>query len=101
MSARPVPIPEVSVSVLCPHDGEPLDHEDDFPLPNEALLRRFGSSDASLERLRTRSHQLLITCQAPTSDIAEAVRDARIHALGLAPSTTASWWSCCRRAFSN
>ena len=62
----------------------PLDHEDDFPMPSEALLRRFGSSDASLERLRTRVHHLLITCQAPTRDIAEAVRDARIHALSLA-----------------
>jgi len=62
----------------------PLDHEDDFPMPNESLLRRYGSSDASLERLRSRVHHILITCQAPTRDIAEAVRDARIHALGLA-----------------
>jgi hypothetical protein len=64
--------------------AEPLDHEDDFPMPSEALLRRFGSSDAALERLRSRQHQILVTCQAPTRDIAEAVRDARIHALGLA-----------------
>jgi hypothetical protein len=63
---------------------KPLDHEDDFPLPSESLLRRFGTSDAALDRLRSRTHQLLITCQAPTRDMAEAVRDARIHALGLA-----------------
>ena len=63
---------------------EPLDHEDDFPMPNEALLRRYGSSAEALERLRGCRHQLLITCQAPTKDMAEAVRDARIHALQLA-----------------
>jgi hypothetical protein len=64
--------------------AEALDHEDDFPLPSEALLRKYGSSGPALERLRERPHQLLITCQAPTKDMAEAVRDARIHALGLA-----------------
>jgi hypothetical protein len=84
MTARPVPIPKVSTASYALMTAEPLDHEDDFPLPNESLLRRFGSSDAALDRLRTRSHQLLITCQAPTRDMAEAVRDARIHALGLA-----------------
>jgi hypothetical protein len=62
----------------------PRKHEDDFPMPNEALLRRYGSSPEALERLRGRRHQLLITCQAPTKDMAEAVRDARIHALQLA-----------------
>jgi len=62
----------------------PLEHEDDFPMPNEALLRRYGSSSEALARLRERQHQLLITCQAPTKDMAEAVRDARIHALQLA-----------------
>lgn len=64
--------------------AEPLEYADDFPLPSEALLRRYGSSGSALERLRRRQHQLLITCQAPTKDMAEAVRDARIHALQLA-----------------
>jgi len=64
--------------------ADSLEHEDDFPMPNEALLRRYGSSAEALDRLRTRQHQLLITCQAPTKDMAEAVRDARIHALQLA-----------------
>ena len=84
MSAIPVPIPAVSTASYALMTAKPLDHEDDFPLPSESLLRRFGTSDAALERLRTRTHQLLITCQAPTRDMAEAVRDARIHALGLA-----------------
>jgi hypothetical protein len=84
MSARPVPIPAVSTASYALMTPEPLDHEDDFPLPSEGLLRRYGSSDAALERLRSRPHQLLINCQAATRDMAEAVRDARIHALGLA-----------------
>lgn len=84
MSARPVPIPAVSTASYALMTAAPLDHEDDFPLPSEGLLRRFGSSEAALARLRPRKHQLLITCQAPTRDMAEAVRDARIHALGLA-----------------
>ena len=89
MSARPVPIPDVSTAsyalmTAAPIKRGPLKHEDDFPMPSEALLRRFGSSAEALEQLRDRQHQLLITCQAPTKDMAEAVRDARIHALQLA-----------------
>ncbi|MFL6089244.1 MAG: hypothetical protein ACJ71Z_03795 [Aeromicrobium sp.] len=84
MTARPVPIPDVSTASYALMTTAPLDHEDDFPMPSEALLRRYGSSAQALARLRERPHQLLITCQAPTKDIAEAVRDARIHALGLA-----------------
>ena len=82
-------MPDVSTASYALMTAVPLkkgahDHEDDFPLPNEALLRRFGSSAEALARLRERPHQLLITCQAPTKDMAEAVRDARIHALQLA-----------------
>ncbi len=89
MSARPVPIPDVSTAsyalmTAAPVKKGPLEHEDDLPMPNEALLRRYGSSAEALDRLRERQHQLLITCQAPTKDMAEAVRDARIHALQLA-----------------
>ena len=89
MSARPVPIPDVSSASYALMTPVPLkkgrqEHEDDFPMPNEALLRRYGSSPEALERLRECRHQLLITCQAPTKDMAEAVRDARIHALQLA-----------------
>lgn len=84
MSARPVPIPAVSNASYALMTAEPLEHEDDFPMPHELLLRRYGSSDDAIERLRTRQHQLLITCQAPTGEMAEAVRDARIHALELA-----------------
>lgn len=84
MTARPVPVPDVSTASYALMTQAVVEHEDDFPLPNEALLRKYGSSAAALERLRDRPHQLLITCQAPTKDIAEAVRDARIHALGLA-----------------
>jgi hypothetical protein len=64
--------------------AEPLDREDDFPMPSPALLRRYGSTDEALERLKDRPHRLLITCRAPTAKMAAAVRDARIHALELA-----------------
>jgi hypothetical protein len=64
--------------------SEPLDHEDHLPMPSEALLRRYGTTDASLDRLRDRPHQLLLHCQAPTEAMADAVRDCRIHALDLA-----------------
>ena len=53
-------------------------------MPNDALLRRYGTSDASLALLRERPHQLLVHCQAPTEVMADAVRDCRIQALDLA-----------------
>jgi hypothetical protein len=53
-------------------------------MPSEALLRRYGTSDESLARLRERPHQLLLHCQAPTEVMADAVRDCRIQALDLA-----------------
>ena len=84
MSARAVPVPEVSSASYALMTSAPLEQEDDLPMPTPALLRRFGSSDAALERLAERPHQLLITCSAPTAKIAAAVRDSRIHALELA-----------------
>jgi hypothetical protein len=84
MSARSVPVPEVSSASYALMTAEALDREDDFPMPSPALLRRYGTTDQALERLRDRQHQLLITCHAPTAKMAAAVRDARIHALELA-----------------
>lgn len=84
MSARAVPVPDVSSASYALMTEAPLDREDDFPMPSPALLRRYGSSAAALERLSECPHQLLITCRAPTSKIAAALRDARIQALELA-----------------
>lgn len=84
MSARAVPVPEFSSASYALMTAEPLEREDDFPLPSPSLLRRYGTTDDALERLRGRPHQLLITCHAPTAKMAAAVRDARIHALDLA-----------------
>lgn len=84
MSTRPVPVPETCSALYALMTPKPLDHEDDLPMPHEALLRRFGSSDASLARLRECPHQLLVQCQARTDVMADAVRDCRIHALELA-----------------
>lgn len=53
-------------------------------MPNETLLRRFGSGDEAIARLRERPHQLLIHCRAATDAMADAVRDCRIGALELA-----------------
>jgi len=84
MSTRPVPVPETCSASYALMTPAPLDHEDHLAMPNEALLRRYGSTDESLARLRECTHQLLIHCQAPTEVMADAVRDCRIQALDLA-----------------
>ena len=84
MSTRPVPVPETCSASYALMTPDALDHEDHLAMPNEALLRRYGSTDESLARLRECPHQLLIHCQAPTEVMADAVRDCRIQALDLA-----------------
>ena len=84
MSTRPVPVPETCSASYALMTPEVLDHEDTLPMPNDALLRRYGTSDASLDRLHECPHQLLILCEAPTEVMADAVRDCRIQALELA-----------------
>lgn len=84
MSTRPVPVPETCSASYALMTPEALDHEDTLPMPNDALLRRYGTSDASLARLHACPHQLLILCEAPTQVMADAVRDCRIQALELA-----------------
>ena len=84
MSTRPVPVPGTCSASYALMTTDALDHEDHLPMPNEALLRRYGTTDASLDLLRDRPHQLLLHCQAPTEAMADAVRDCRIHALDLA-----------------
>ena len=56
MSTRPVPVPETCSASYALMTPDALDHEDHLPMPNEALLRRYGTSDASLARLRERPH---------------------------------------------
>jgi hypothetical protein len=84
MSTRPVPVPETCLASYALMTPDSLDHEDHLPMPNEALLRRFGSTDIAIARLRDCTHQLLMHCQAPTEVMADAVRDCRIQALELA-----------------
>ncbi len=84
MSTRPVPVPETCSASYALMTPDALDHEDHLTMPNEPLLRRYGTSDEALARLRDCPHQLLIHCQAPTDVMADAVRDARIQALDLA-----------------
>ncbi len=84
MSTRPVPVPETCSASYALMTPDALDHEDHLSMPNEALLRRYGSSDLWLAKLRDCPHQLLVHCQAPTDVMADAVRDCRIHTLELA-----------------
>ncbi len=84
MSTRPVPVPEICSASYALMTPAPLDHEDHLAMPNEALLRRYGSTDSALQRLRDCPYQLLMHCQARTEAMADAVRDCRIQALEIA-----------------
>jgi hypothetical protein len=63
---------------------EPLGTDDLIPPPSQDLLRRYGTSEVALRRLRSRHHQLLLMRTAPLSDIAFVQRDTRLEALRLA-----------------
>nr|MCW2728298.1 hypothetical protein [Aeromicrobium sp.] len=58
--------------------------DDLIPPPSPELLRRYGTSEVSLRRLRSRHHQTLLLRTADLADAAVAQRDARIEALQLA-----------------
>ncbi|AWB92852.1 hypothetical protein C3E78_11910 [Aeromicrobium chenweiae] len=62
----------------------PLESEDLIPPPSPELLRRYGTSEPALERLRTRQHQLLLMRTCHVEDAAFTQRDVRVEALRLA-----------------
>lgn len=63
---------------------ESLGTDDLIPPPSPELLRRYGTSETTLRRLRSRHSQLLLMRTASIDDIAFAQRDTRIEALRLA-----------------
>ncbi|MCW2841341.1 MAG: hypothetical protein JWR55_2824 [Aeromicrobium sp.] len=63
---------------------ESLGTDDLVPPPSPDLLRRYGTSETVLRRLRSRHSQTLLLRTAPLSDIAFVQRDTRIEALRLA-----------------
>ncbi|MET0446846.1 MAG: hypothetical protein ABW004_00515, partial [Aeromicrobium sp.] len=84
MTARPVPLtaePRVMYAVMT---VESLGTDDLIPPPSPELLRRYGTSETALRRLRSRHSQLLLMRTAPIGDIAVVQRDTRIEALRLA-----------------
>jgi hypothetical protein len=81
MSTRPVPVPDTCTASYALMTPSPLEHEDHLPMPNDSLLRRYGTSDAALSRLQECPHQLVVQCQAPVERMADAVRDARVDLL--------------------
>ena len=84
MTTRPVPLsahPHVMYAVMT---ASALGDEGLIPPPSPELLRRYGTSEASLQRLESRPHQLLIMRTSSIDDAAFTVRDVRIEALRLA-----------------
>lgn len=79
-----VPVPATVTGLYAVMTAEPLERSDQLPLPHDALLRSRGSSEAGLERLATRPHQLVLRHIGPTREAAQLLRDARVEALELA-----------------
>jgi hypothetical protein len=63
---------------------EPLETQDLIPPPSPELLRRYGTSEIALRRLRSRHQQHLLMRTASLDDVAFVQRDARVEALRLA-----------------
>jgi len=63
---------------------EPLETQDLIPPPSPELLRRYGTSEVALRRLRSRHQQHLLMRTASVDDVAFVQRDARVEALRLA-----------------
>ncbi|WP_297782277.1 hypothetical protein [Aeromicrobium sp.] len=81
MTARPVPRsaePSVMYAVMT---AEPLESEDLIPPPSPQLLRRYGTSDAAMRRLRSRRHQLLVMRRSSLDDAARTQLSTRVEAL--------------------
>ena len=84
MTARPVPRdiePRVMYAVMT---AEPLKTDDLIPPPSPDLLRKYGTSEVALRRLRSRHHQTLLLRTPDIDDAAFVHRDARVEALRLA-----------------
>ena len=84
MTARPVPHPEQTRVMYAVMTAQPLAADDLIPPPSPELLRRYGTSEVALRRLRSRHQQHLLMRTASVDDVAFVQRDARVEALRLA-----------------
>lgn len=84
MTTRPVPRPDATQVMYAVMTGEPLSSDDMVPPPSPELLRRYGTSEVSLRRLRSRRHQSVLLRTSDLEGAAFAQRDARVEALALA-----------------
>ena len=84
MTARPVPHPEQTRVMYAVMTAQPLATDDLIPPPSPELLRRYGTSEVSLRRLRSRQHQTLLLRTSDVEGAAFAQRDARVEALAIA-----------------
>lgn len=64
--------------------ASPLETEDLIPPPSPELLRRYGTTEVALRRLRSRHHQLLLMRTSNLEQAAFTQRDVRVEALRLA-----------------
>ena len=64
--------------------AEPLESDDLLPPPSSAILRHYGTSEASMNQLAARPHQFLVMKRSTLDDVALVTKDARIEALRLA-----------------
>ena len=84
MTARPVPRPaetRVMYAVMTP---EPVSTDDLIAPPSPELLRRYGTSEVALRRLRSRQHQTLLLRTSDLDGAAFVQRDTRVEALAFA-----------------
>ena len=63
---------------------EPVSTDDLIPPPSPELLRRYGTSEVALRRLRSRQHQTLLLRTSDLDGAAFVQRDTRVEALALA-----------------
>ena len=84
MTARPVPHPEQTRVMYAVMTTHPLATDDLIPPPSPELLRRYGTSEIALRRLRSRQHQTLLLRTSDVEGAAFAQRDARVEALAIA-----------------
>lgn len=84
MTARPVPRPDETRVMYAVMTVAPLSTDDVVPPPSPELLRRYGTSEVSLRRLRSRRHQTVLLRTSTLDGAAFTLRDARVEALALA-----------------
>ncbi|MCD9198533.1 hypothetical protein [Aeromicrobium wangtongii] len=84
MTARPVPRPAEARVMYAVMTAEPVGTDDLIAVPSPDLLRRYGTSEASLRQLDSRPHQTLFLRTAELQDAAATQLAVRVEALRMA-----------------